>query len=57
MFVWLFVPETKGISLEAMGKMFGVTEGPSKEASGSEGKADFAREKRGMVKVREAEIV
>ena len=25
-FVWFFVPETKGISLEAMDKLFGVTE-------------------------------
>lgn len=25
-FVWFFVPETKGISLEAMDKLFGITD-------------------------------
>lgn len=25
-FVWLFVPETKGLSLEKMDELFGVTE-------------------------------
>lgn len=29
-FVWFFVPETKGISLEAMDKLFGVTDAPEK---------------------------
>lgn len=28
-FVWFFVPETKGISLEHMDELFGVTDGPS----------------------------
>ena len=40
-FVWFFVPETKGMSLEAMDKLFGVTEdtttklvdGPSEAAN------------------------
>ncbi|KAK4248997.1 MFS sugar transporter-like protein [Corynascus novoguineensis] len=29
-FVWFFVPETKGVSLEAMDKLFGVTDDSSK---------------------------
>ena len=29
-FVWFFIPETKGISLEAMDRLFGVTEAPAK---------------------------
>lgn len=28
-FVWFFVPETKGVSLEAMDKMFGITDAPT----------------------------
>jgi hypothetical protein len=28
-FVWFFVPETKGVSLEAMDKMFGITDAPN----------------------------
>lgn len=30
-FVWFFVPETKGISLEKMDELFGVVQGSSKE--------------------------
>ena len=29
-FVWFFIPETKGISLEAMDRLFGVTDAPTK---------------------------
>lgn len=29
-FVWFFIPETKGISLEHMDQLFGLTDGPSK---------------------------
>lgn len=29
-FVWFFIPETKGVSLEAMDQLFGVTEAPEK---------------------------
>lgn len=34
-FVWFFVPETKGISLEAMDRLFGVTDGPGKPLTDS----------------------
>jgi hypothetical protein len=27
-FVWFFIPETKGLSLEAMDELFGVTHAP-----------------------------
>ncbi|KAK3309350.1 general substrate transporter [Chaetomium strumarium] len=37
-FVWFFVPETKGISLEAMDKLFGVTDVPEKSVSEEETK-------------------
>lgn len=33
-FVWFFVPETKGISLEAMDKLFGVTGDTKTELAG-----------------------
>ncbi|KAK0719179.1 MFS sugar transporter-like protein [Lasiosphaeris hirsuta] len=29
-FVWFFIPETKGVSLEAMDKLFGLSDGPMK---------------------------
>jgi len=29
-FVWFFIPETKGISLEAMDRLFGVVDPPEK---------------------------
>lgn len=29
-FVWFFVPETKGMSLETMDKLFGMTDAPAK---------------------------
>ena len=35
-FVWFFVPETKGISLEAMDKLFGVTDAPAKSLTTDE---------------------
>lgn len=31
-FVWFVIPETKGISLEAMDELFGVTEGSKKDS-------------------------
>lgn len=37
-FVWFLVPETKGLSLEAMDELFGVTEAhkaPSLDGAGS----------------------
>ncbi len=35
-FVWFFVPETKGKSLESMDQLFGVTDAPEKSASTEE---------------------
>ncbi len=35
-FVWFFVPETKGKSLESMDQLFGVTDAPEKPASTEE---------------------
>lgn len=35
-FVWFFVPETKGISLEAMDRLFGVTDAPAKSLATEE---------------------
>lgn len=35
-FVWFFVPETKGISLEAMDKLFGVVENAPKDLGAPE---------------------
>jgi hypothetical protein len=44
-FVWFFVPETKGISLEAMDQLFGVTDaGSTKSLTGVE-EAAAGREK------------
>jgi hypothetical protein len=49
-FVWFFVPETKGISLEAMDKLFGMTDVPEKSVSEEE-----SREKDGP-HARETEV-
>lgn len=35
-FVWFFVPETKGMSLESMDALFGVTDAPEKTAAAEE---------------------
>ena len=35
-FVWFFIPETKGVSLEQMDKLFGVTEAPKSLEDGAE---------------------
>ena len=35
-FVWFFVPETKGISLEAMDQLFGVTDDSAKSLTEEE---------------------
>lgn len=40
-FVWFFVPETKGVSLEHMDELFGLSDGPAK----SVGEEDATREK------------
>lgn len=39
-FVWFFVPETKGISLEAMDKLFGITNATEKTSTDFESKAE-----------------
>ncbi|EAA34662.1 general substrate transporter [Neurospora crassa] len=43
-FVWFFVPETKGISLEHMDELFGVTDGPAAEKSSVHGGDDVGSE-------------
>lgn len=44
-FVWFFVPETKGISLEAMDQLFGVTDGGSTKSLTGEEEAAAAAAK------------
>jgi hypothetical protein len=41
-FVWFFVPETKGISLERMDELFGVTEAALKNVDRPEDAASAA---------------
>lgn len=50
-FVWFFVPETKGISLEHMDRLFGVTDAPEK--SSIEGGDDLANKEEAKVAQRE----
>ncbi|KKK15534.1 hypothetical protein ARAM_003725 [Aspergillus rambellii] len=45
-FVWFFVPETKGISLEKMDELFGVTSSESEDDDGPADKDDVAKETR-----------
>lgn len=49
-FVWFFVPETKGVSLEAMDELFGVVDVPEKSTSEGE-----AREKE-VPRAKETEV-
>ncbi len=35
-FVWFFIPETKGVSLEAMDQLFGVTDAGPKQVGDDE---------------------
>lgn len=42
-FVWFFIPETKGMSLEAMDELFGVTENSKTDLAAHEDGADDKR--------------
>lgn len=51
LFVWFFVPETKGLSLESMDDLFGVTELVKQvEAEPEFGAPDSIREERADIK-------
>lgn len=43
-FVWFFVPETKGVSLEAMDKLFGVTDESNKSLTVDEDSKEKEKE-------------
>lgn len=43
-FVWFFIPETKGMSLESMDKLFGVTETGKADVVGHENSIDGKRD-------------
>lgn len=47
-FVWFFIPETKGLSLEAMDALFGVTEKKPKDVTGD---ADDAHDRKTEVEI------
>lgn len=42
-FVWFFIPETKGLSLEAMDELFGVTEDSKVDSDGHRDSTDNKR--------------
>lgn len=51
LFVWFFVPETKGLSLERMDDLFGVTElAKQVDAEPELGRPDSIREERVDIK-------
>lgn len=51
-FVWFFVPETKGISLEAMDKLFGVTEDTKNDLIGGPEHVDDQKTASSQVEIR-----
>lgn len=51
-FVWFFIPETKGISLEAMDKLFGVTEDTKQESVGGPEHMDDQKTPHSQVEIR-----
>lgn len=55
-FVWFFVPETKGVSLEHMDELFGLSDGPAKpvgvEEDGTREKSETIAEERRVETVR-----
>lgn len=42
-FVWFFIPETKGLSLEAMDELFGVTDDGKVDSDGPKDSTDHKR--------------
>jgi hypothetical protein len=54
-FVWFFVPETKGISLEHMDKLFGVTDISDKQLAAEE-EAKGSEKEQEAPRAREAEV-
>lgn len=54
-FVWFFVPETKGISLEHMDKLFGVSDSSEKSITTEEETREKEKDKE-VPRARETEV-